>query len=118
MFRPPVFCALIVLGLVTNLWAQQSVPKVARLPVPGATPVYAPSLKANSFEAGKAVAVKNDIVLPLPLSAPEKESALDGLDKHILDAVAKLRDKMKITLPDELAVLAKTNGWTAEQQQK
>lgn len=121
MFRfvfPCAIGAMLLLGLNTNLWAQPGVPKTARLPAPGATPVDDPTLKANSFEAGKAVAVKNDIVLPLPLSAGEKEVALDGIDKHIADHVARLQEKMKGALPDEIAVLAKTNGWKAEEQQK
>jgi hypothetical protein len=73
-------------------------------------------LPSNTFQAGKAVAAVNKVIQPIPLSANERDMALDGIDRHLADQVAQLKEKLKIVLPDELGVLAKTAGWRQEHQ--
>lgn len=101
-----------------ELWAQTGVPRVANRPFVNAPPPQADPIPANSFEAGKAVAAPNKIVQPMPLAANEKDAALGGIDKHIAEEVARLKTKVSGLLPDEIGVLAKTAGWTADAQQK
>jgi hypothetical protein len=115
-------CALVVLGSLAEVQAQPFVPRVANRPTIDAPPVPASdapdALRANSFAATKAVAAANHIVLPMPISATEKENALDGIDKHIGEELGRLHEKLNGTLPDELSILAKTGGWGPEDQQR
>ncbi len=76
----------------------------------------APGLKRNEFQAGKAVAEANKIVQPLPLTAEERDTAIASIDRHLTEDTEALKAKLKNVLPDELAVLAKTTNWTADQQ--
>lgn len=75
------------------------------------------ALRPNNFEANKPVAMPNKIVTPVPLSVDAQRSALSNLDKHIADQVDQLNEKLKTILPDELSILAKTDGWKKEDQQ-
>lgn len=76
----------------------------------------APGLKRNEFQAGKSVAEANKILQPLPLTAEERDSAIASIDRHLTEDTEALKAKLKNVLPDELAVLAKTTNWTADQQ--
>jgi hypothetical protein len=76
------------------------------------------ALRRNTFEANKPVASPNAIIKPIPLSVDSQKAALANIDKNIIDQVESLNDKLKTILPDELAILAKTNGWKPEDQQK
>ncbi|MBL8830688.1 MAG: hypothetical protein JNM18_27185 [Planctomycetaceae bacterium] len=76
----------------------------------------APGLKRNEFQAGKAVAEANKIVQPLPLTAEERDTAIASIDRHLTEETEGLKAKLKNVLPDELAVLAKTTNWNADQQ--
>jgi hypothetical protein len=71
---------------------------------------------SNSIAAGQPVAAVNKIVTPLPLSASERDAALDGIDRHVADQVVQLKETLKNALPDELAILTKTTGWQPEKQ--
>ena len=73
-------------------------------------------MRTNSFEPGQPVAAVNKIVTPIPLSAGERDTALDGIDRHVAEQVVQLKEAIKNALPDELAILAKTNGWQPEKQ--
>ena len=53
----------------------------------------------------------------MPLTASERDSALIAVDKHINESVTLVKEKLNGLLPDELAVLAKTAGWTGNHQQ-
>ena len=74
------------------------------------------NVRANSVEPGQPVAGVNKIVTPIPLSANERDIALEGIDRHIAEQVAQIKEKLKNVLPDELAMLAKTTGWQPEKQ--
>jgi hypothetical protein len=76
------------------------------------------ALRANTFEANKPVATPNAIIKPIPLSADAQRAALANIDKNIVEQTESLSDKLTTILPDELAILAKTNGWKAEDQTK
>ncbi len=76
------------------------------------------ALRRNTFEANKPVATPNAIIKPIPLSVDAQRSALANIDKNIVDQVESLNEKISTILPDELAILAKTSGWKAEDQQK
>ena len=39
-----------------------------------------------------------------------------AIDRHTTDEIAQLKDRLKDLLPDELSILALTNGWRAEDQ--
>jgi hypothetical protein len=73
-------------------------------------------VRSNSIQAGQPVAAVNKIVTPVPLSAGERDTALDGIDRHIGEQVVQLKEKLKNVLPDELAILTKTTGWQPEKQ--
>jgi len=75
------------------------------------------ALRPNSFEANKAVAMVNKIIQPVPLSADSQRTALADIDRRIIGQIGDLGDKLKTILPDELAILTKTNGWKTEHQQ-
>lgn len=75
------------------------------------------ALRPNNFEANKPVAMPNKIITPVPLSTDAQHDALANLDKHILEQVEQLSEKLKSILPDELSILAKTDGWKKEDQQ-
>jgi hypothetical protein len=74
-------------------------------------------LRSNNFEANKPVAMPNKIITPVPLSTDAQRDALANLDKHITEQVEQLNEKLKTILPDELSILAKTDGWKKEDQQ-
>lgn len=105
-------------SIAAALSVQIALGQVAAPPAVGPQPSLGnQALRANSIEPGKAVAVVNKITTPLPLSAVEKESAMKAIDKKITDASADMHMKIKALMPDELAVLTKTTGWKAEDQQ-
>lgn len=101
------------LGLtnVRDAYSQIAPPGSALEPTDGNGPV-----RRNSYEPTKAVAAINKIMQPVPLSASERDTALEGIDRHVADEVASLKAKLKTILPDELSVLSKTVGWNAEKQ--
>ncbi len=70
----------------------------------------------NASPPGKADVSSNSIIQPIPLSAKEQEAALGAIDQHLTDDVAQLKAKLKEVLPDELSILAKTEGWTQQNQ--
>ena len=59
---------------------------------------------------------QNKILRPVPLSAEEQEKALAAIDRHSVDEIAQLKERLKDVLPDELSILALTNGWRVEDQ--
>ncbi len=75
------------------------------------------ALRPNTIQPNKPVAMANKIVKPVPLSADSQRTALANIDHHISQQAAELSEKLKSVLPDELAMLTKTNGWTTEDQQ-
>jgi hypothetical protein len=91
--------------------AQNAPPRISPEPTLGDE-----GLARNTVQSGEAAAVPNKIVTPLPLSATERDLALGSIDRHLADEVARLKDKIKNILPDELAILTKTSGWTPEKQ--
>ncbi|MBL9093053.1 MAG: hypothetical protein JNL96_17680 [Planctomycetaceae bacterium] len=109
-----------ILGFVATaaLAAQTALAQLAAPPIVGSQPSEAnQDLRSNTFEPGQPAALTNKIVTPIPLTAAERDTALAGIDKHIAADVATLKEKLKGVLPDEIAILAKTSGWTSENQQ-
>lgn len=106
--------ALIALSITSNpAWSQVAAPtRDGFEPAQGNA-----ALRANSFEANKPVAMINEIIKPVPLSADSQSSALSNIDRRISAQATELSEKVKLILPDEIAMLAKTTGWTAEDQQ-
>jgi hypothetical protein len=103
----------VALGLAAYAEAQIAVPpRVGPVPSEGNQ-----ALRPNALDTGHPVAMINRIVLPKPISADEKQAALIGIDEHIVSEVAALKESLKTVLPDEIAVLAKTAGWQAPDQQ-
>lgn len=74
-------------------------------------------LRPNALGTAQQVAMPNNIIQPIPLTAAEKEAALAGIDKHLVAEIAKLKISLKNVLPDEIATLAKTAGWKPADQQ-
>ncbi len=115
MFRPLCLSVALVaaLGLtaVREAYSQVAPPGSAAEPTDGSEPV-----RRNSYEPTTAVAAMNKIVQPVPLKADERDTAVEGIDRHITEEVAGLKAKLKTILPDELTVLSKTVGWKAEKQ--
>ena len=74
-------------------------------------------LRPNTFEANKPVAMTNKIIKPVPLTADSQRTALVNIDRQISSQIEDLSEKLKSILPDELAILTKTNGWKTEDQQ-
>jgi hypothetical protein len=113
----------IACGLIVPWWAdvarsQQVQPQdVARGPNgPADLSAGNEPARRNSFTPGKSIAVENKIVIPIPLTANEREAALEGIDNHVALDVARLKDRLQKILPDELAILSKTTGWQPENQ--
>ncbi len=105
---------MMVLGLTSceEAYSQQTAPPGSTTePVDGKEPI-----RRNSYEPTKAVAAANKIMQPVPVSASERDTALEGIDRHVADEITALKGKLKTILPDELSVLSKTVGWTAEKQ--
>jgi hypothetical protein len=75
------------------------------------------ALRPNTLEANKPVAMTNKIIQPVPLSADSQRHALASIDKNVTSQIASVAEKLKGALPDELAMLTKTSGWTTEDQQ-
>src|SRR5687768_7533182 len=89
-------------GLAVPCFAQIAAPpRVGPVPSEGNQ-----ALRPNALATGHPVAMVNRIVLPKPISADEKQTALMGIDKHIVVEVAALKESLKTVLPDEIAVLA------------
>lgn len=114
MFRPlPTLAVLSIILSAGTVWAQVAAP-----PRVGTEQSLGNSaLRPNSFEANKPVAMTNKIIVPVVLSVDSQHSALVNIDKRISQQIADLAEKLKTILPDELAILTKTNGWKAEDQQ-
>jgi len=98
---------------VGTAWSQNALP----LRVSGQPAVEPTAVRVNSFEPNKPVAATNKVIRPIPLTADAQRSALANIDRQILTQVNDLNTNLKTILPDELAVLAKTNGWKTEDQQ-
>jgi len=75
------------------------------------------ALRPNSLAANKPVAMTNTIIKPAPLSPDSQRTALANIDRRINEQVGELAEKVKGILPDELAILTKTTGWQAPDQQ-
>lgn len=114
MSRPLSLVALLATFVSTSsLFGQLAAP-----PRVGSQPSYGNSaLRSNAYEPNKPVAMTNKIVKPIPLTAETQRNALANLDRHIAGHVADLNEKLKAVLPDELGMLAKTEGWKPEDQQ-
>ncbi|MDB5385176.1 MAG: hypothetical protein JWM11_822 [Planctomycetaceae bacterium] len=115
MFRRPLALFVLTITLLSTrgLFAQLAAPpRVGSQSSNGNS-----ALRPNSFEANKPVAMPNKIIIPIPLSGDAQRSALTNLDRHIADQVGDLAEKLKTILPDELSILAKTDGWKKEDQQ-
>lgn len=116
MFRNKFF--VLSASLAAALSAQATFAQLAAPPAVGPEPSLGnQALRSNSIDPGKAVAVVNKIITPLPLSAVEKESAVTAINKKILDSSTDIHAKLKTLMPDELSVLTKTTGWKPEEQQ-
>jgi len=116
MLRRNLF--LLLSSITAALSVEMASAQVAAPPAVGPQPSLGnQALRSNSIEPGKAVAVVNKIVTPLPLSAVEKESAVKAINKKISEATTELQAKLKTLMPDELSVLTKTTGWKPEDQQ-
>jgi hypothetical protein len=110
---PSLAILLAVFASAGAAWGQYAAPpRVGAQPELGNT-----GLRPNTFEANKPVAMTNKIIKPAPLSADSQRSALANIDRQISVQVADLSEKLKTILPDELALLTKTTGWKAEDQQ-
>src|SRR5262249_38059315 len=72
------------------------------------------ALRANSFEPNKPVAMTNKIIKPIPLAVETQRHALANMDRRISEQIVALNEKLKTVLPDELGILAKTEGWKPE----
>jgi hypothetical protein len=70
----------------------------------------------NRLSPTKPDLVQNKLIMPIPLSAAEQDQALASVDRHVNDEIEHLKARLKDILPDELATLALTNGWTQEHQ--
>lgn len=104
--------ALISLG-GTTAWGQIAAP-----PIVGNQPSDGnQGLRSNTVDPAQPAAMINKITSPMPLTASERDSALIAVDKHINESVTLVKEKLNGLLPDELAVLAKTAGWTGDHQQ-
>lgn len=88
----------------------------ARAQAPPVPPVPGQGGSLPNVAPTKSDATQNKIVQPVPLSVNDRQTALAGADRHLLDEVATLKNKLKNVFPDELNILAKTNGWTQQQQ--
>lgn len=115
MFRQPL--ALVVLvGTIAS--ANMLFAQIAAPPRDGIQPSQGNSaLRPNAFEPNKPVAMPNNIIKPIPLTVDVQRNALANIDRHVADQVGELSDKLKAILPDELSILAKTDGWKTEDQQ-
>jgi hypothetical protein len=71
-------------------------------------------LRRNDMPARNTDAVINEVIIPIPLTAARIESAKDGVDRQIRDAVEALRPQMRQLFPDKLDALSGTSGWTPE----
>lgn len=107
--------AVFAIGTAGTVYAQVPKTNVNPNAQPGPTGT-AHGLQRNVVEAGKSVTDPNQIVQPIPLNAVERETALAGIDAHVAEEAVEIKAKLKNILPDELAVLAKTVGWTPEKQ--
>jgi hypothetical protein len=74
------------------------------------------AVRSNSISPTKPDLTQNKILMPTPLSAAEQEKALAAIDRHTADEIVQLKERLKDVLPDELSILALTNGWKAEDQ--
>lgn len=110
--------AFVVASIAAVVWADAA---RAQLVVPsrqgGPPTADNQALRPNAFEAAQPATLSNAIIKPMPLTAAEKDSALAGIDRHIAENASQVRDKLKTILPDELAILAKTAGWSRDDQQ-
>lgn len=110
---PALACLFAISVSAGNVWGQVAAPpRVGPAQTKGNS-----ALRSNSFEANKSVAMTNKIIMPIPLSADSQRSALTDIDRRISGQVGDLLEKLKTILPDEIAILAKTNGWKTEHQQ-
>ncbi len=110
----PSLAVLFVIGLSTShAWGQIAAP-----PRYGSEQSQGNAgLRPNSFEPNKPVAMPNKVIIPLPLVADSQRSALASIDRKVAGQVGDLSEKLKSILPDEIAILTKTNGWKTEDQQ-
>lgn len=110
----PLFAVLFATSLsAESAWAQLAAP-------PRVGPEQSlgnSALRPNSFEPNKPVALTNKIIMPVALSVESQRSALANIDRHVAQQINDLSEKLKTILPDELAMLTKTNGWKTESQQ-
>ena len=74
------------------------------------------AVRSNSLSPSKPDLIENKLLIPVPLSAHEQEKALAAIDRHTGDEIAQLKERLKEVLPDELSILALTNGWRVEDQ--
>ncbi len=112
MLYRTVALAALVSAMSVTAQAQIGAP-----PKNGAEPSYGnEGIRKNSFEPTKAVTMPNKVIQPIPLSASERETAIQGVDRHVAEEIVALKEQVRQALPDELSVLAKTTGWTPENQ--
>jgi hypothetical protein len=74
-------------------------------------------IRSNTSVANKPKAIPNKIIIPVALSTESEHNALKNIDRNISVQVSDLSEKLKAILPDELAMLTKTNGWKTDDQQ-
>jgi|GEM_PF-3275241 len=113
LFSAAIFAATV--GAASSLLAQGAAPPPPRNAAPPA--LGTSPLKPNSIDTNKPVAAPNKIVKPIPLSLDAQRNALANIDKQMIEQTAALNEKVKSVLPDELSILAKTDGWKQEDQQ-
>lgn len=115
MFRQPLALVVMLAAIVSP---QSVFAQIAAPPRDGVQQSEGNSaLRPNTFEPNKPVAMKNDIIKPIPLTVDNQRTALTNIDRQVADQATELNDKLKTILPDELAILAKTDGWKSEDQQ-
>ncbi|MCE9608367.1 MAG: hypothetical protein K8U03_26075, partial [Planctomycetia bacterium] len=109
---------MLLTSLAAASFVQVSLAQIAAPPRVGPEPSLGnQALRSNSIEPGKAVAIVNKIMTPLPLSTVEKETAVASIDKKVVESVTEMSTKLKTLMPDELSILTKTTGWKPEEQQ-
>ena len=103
MLRPvPSIAVLLAIAVsVGDAWGQVAAP-----PRFGSQQSLGNSaLRPNRSEPNKPVAMTNNVIKPVPLSAESQSSALGNIDRHISSQISDLSEKLKTILPDEIAIL-------------
>ncbi|HVC92815.1 MAG TPA: hypothetical protein VND64_03945 [Pirellulales bacterium] len=69
---------------------------------------------ANRLPAKTAETAKNEVILPIPLTARRLEAAREAVNKEIRDQTEELKANVKPLFPDEIDALSGTGNWSPE----